>query len=134
MEPSFAAMAADIRDIALAEAVALRRAGSWGHHSLSALHELRERNDRAVAAAALLEELAHHERLIRGLLKVGALVDFPNYSTNTSNLYPGQKWLIEAIGEEVHLEECRARLEAAGIRHAFPIRRAAIVGVAKDLR
>lgn len=133
MEPGFAAMAAAVLEMAKNEAHLVERlASEAAKHGRPSLDDATlDRLATAIDAAIYLAELIPHERLVRELVKVGALVDFPAFSVDTMNLQPGAMVLVRATVDEIHPEECRIRLDAAGIGHSIPVRRSDIIGVEK---
>lgn len=133
MEPSIATMAAAVLWITRNEARIVEALASdaklQGRVAIDdvAIDRLSDLTD----AAILLGDLIQHEAMVEALLKVGALVDFPTFSSDTADIKPGSIVLLRAMVEDIHPNECRVRIEADGISHSFPARRRAIVGIEK---
>lgn len=133
MEPGFAAMAAAVLEMARNEAHLVERlASEAAKHGRPSLDDATlDRLATAIDAAIYLAELIPHERLVRELVRVGALVDWPTFSANTASVQPGSLVLLRARVEDIHPNECRVRLEAEGVTHSIPIHRRDIIGVQK---
>lgn len=129
-EPGFSAMAAAIRELAVGEAVILERLGAAGVDT----EALWTRNGRAIAGAAVLEDLAAQEPMVRELIRVGALVDFPAYTPLITKLEPGMTALVRARIEEVHVTEARVGLflEAERMMQMAWVHRGDVVGIEKQ--
>lgn len=129
VQPGFSAIASAIRDLAVGEAVILERLGAAGVDTAA----LWTRNGRAVAGAVVLEDLAAQEPLVRELIRVGALVDFPTYTPLIPRLEPGATVLLRARVEEVHVSECRVAVmcEAERIFQKVWVHRGDVVGIEK---
>lgn len=95
------------------------------------VERLRKCADDIGDAAALLGELAPHERLVHAWLSVGTLVEFPTFTRNTAHLRTGDLVLVRARLEQVFARASEARIEfaAGGLSAKFEVLRADIVGV-----
>jgi hypothetical protein len=133
MDTSFAVMAAAVLEMARNEAQLIERLASEGAaRGRSSIDErCLDRLAFTTDAAILLGDLVPHERLVRELVRVGALVDFPTFSANTTDLRPGSIVLLRAKLEDIHSNECRVRLEVPGVAHSVPVLHDDIVGVQK---
>lgn len=116
----------------------LREASALGMATVARLAEIApaeavarliEREKDVAIAAELLADLHPQEILVRSLIDVGALVAFPAYSRNTSDIRTGDHVLMRGLVFESFPAECEVAF-AAG-RHAtrFLIGRRDLIGI-----
>jgi hypothetical protein len=126
-------MAAAVLEMARNEAHLIERLASEGAaRGRSSIDEAAlDRLAFTTDAAILLGDLVPHERLVRELVRVGALVDFPAFSANTTDLRAGEIVLLRAQLVDIHSNECRVKLEVPGFSHSVPVLHENILGVEK---
>lgn len=123
---SFALLAEAVRGAAVTEGATLAHLRIEREGELD---DMELRHKRVWAASDLIARLAEHEPIIRGLLKVGALVDFPHYSTDVRALHAGDVWLIKVLGNEVHQDEVRVTFRAKQFAYSSFMYRSDVIGV-----
>lgn len=114
MDPTFAELAGALRETVNAYAVTIAKVGDA--IDVDVLDGLRRRQASLAVAVRILEDLSPHERLARSLAKVGALIDFPTFSSDVSSLRRLDVALVRALVVEVHPSEAAVRLALAAER------------------
>lgn len=118
---------------------ALRESAGIGMASIARLAEMAappdailriiEREKRIVVAADMLTDLHPQETLVRSLIDVGALVAFPAYSPNTSDVRAEDIVLMRGEVCEVYPGECQVAFTADRMATRFLIARRDLIGI-----
>lgn len=128
MRANFLVMSAAVSRIGAMQLAAVEGIGAQHRHLFD---DIRRDAETAIEAAALLAELAPHEKLVRELIRIGALVDFPTYTANLAGLDVDRWALIRGIIREIYASECIVTIGSARHTTTGPVPRSDIVGLEK---
>lgn len=113
--------------------VLARLAGLAALGSAERVAAMLRRNQHVTQGAALLTELAPHERVVRAMLDVGALAAFPAFSPATADLRAGDAVLLRGSVRDVFPGEALVMLSAGRVTTGFLIDRAHVIGVERPV-
>lgn len=126
MRANLLGMAAAVSRIGAMQLAATEAVGPAHRHLFN---DIRRDAETAIEAAAVLAELAPHEKLVLELIRIGALVDFPTFTANLAGLDVDRWALIRGIIREVYASECIVTIGSARHTTTGPVPRSDIVGL-----
>jgi hypothetical protein len=129
MGSTFQELATAVRETRIIGLQTLARLTHTGLADAEELADMRARKERLAEAAELLEQLCPHETLVRSIVKVGALVDFPDYSSDLTLVRVGAHALVRGIVREDLVDQCQVEFAAPRSRTGAWVGRGTIVGV-----
>lgn len=133
MASSFQDLAAAVRETRIIGLQTLARLTGNGLADAEELDDMRARKDKLREAAELFDQLGPHEALIRSIVTIGGLADFPNYTVDLSALRAGATGLVRGKLLEDFGDQCQFEFSAPRARTSCWVSRSQLVGLERPV-